>query len=120
MELKVEVYICEIFKQDIHFLSYKESNFTFKRTRALVQMLKNGLETSHLVKIDKNGFEKPLYWMKIMKDLRVILTIEENLFSPEYTVKFLRAIQLNQLEEAVGLLDSEMTYSSFNFSNFWT
>jgi hypothetical protein len=58
--------------------------------------------------------------MKITKDLNVILTLEENASSSEYTVEFLRAIQLNQLEEAVGLLDSEMTYSSFNFSNFWT
>jgi hypothetical protein len=119
MELQVETYKSAFFEDDIMLLSYKESNFTFKRTRSLIQMLKNGLETSHLVKIDKIGFEKPLYLMKIMKDLNVILTLEENSFSPEYTVKFLRAIRLNHLEETIESLDDEGSYSALNFSNFW-
>jgi hypothetical protein len=71
MEAQVETYKSKIFEDDINLLSFKESNFTFKRTRSLIEMLKSGLNVSHLVKIDKNGFEKPLYLMKIMKDLRV-------------------------------------------------
>jgi precorrin-6B methylase 1 len=118
MEAQVETYISKVFENDIKLLSFKESNFTFKRTQSLIEMLKNGLNTSHLVKIEKNGFDKPLYLMKIMKDLTVILTLEENSFTPEYTVKFLRILRLNQLVEVLESLENEEEYSALNFSNF--
>jgi hypothetical protein len=90
---------------DVKSLSFKEANFIFKQTRTLVEMLKSGLNVSHLVKIEKDGFDKPHYIQKIQKDLRVLLILEEFPTSPEYKVTFLRAFRLQDLDEVIEKLD---------------
>ncbi len=119
MEAQVETYNSNFFEDDFHTLSFKESNFTFKQTRNLVEMIKSRMNISHLVKLEKNDFEKPLYLMKIMKDLRVILILEEYDSSPQYIVTFLRIIRLNQLEETLESLEIEAAYSALSFSDFF-
>jgi hypothetical protein len=120
MSIQVTTYRSVNFQNDINALSFKENNFTFKRTRSLGEMLKSGLDISHLVKIEKDGFDKPLFAEKIKGDLWVILTLENNPSKSEYTIVFFRAIRLHQLEEAVELLDADEAYSAFNFKDFWT
>jgi hypothetical protein len=120
MSVQVTTYKSVNFQNDVNALSFKENNFTFKRTRSLAEMIKSGLNFSHLVKIEKKGFQKPLYTMKIQKDLVVILILEENVPASDYTLTFLRAVRLHQLEEAVKSLDTEGVYSAFNFKDFWT
>lgn len=120
MESQVQTYKSPHFQNDVNALSFKENNFTFKRTRSLGETLKAGNNISHLVKIEKNGFDKPLFAEKIKGDLWVILTLENNPAKSEYTLVFLRAVRQNQLAEAVESLDTEGVYSSFSFKDFWT
>jgi hypothetical protein len=116
MEQKVEVYKSTHFYADLEHLSFKESNFTFKMARSLVEMLKSGHNISHLIKIEKRGFDKPLYALKTMKDLRFILILEE-----KFKLTLLRVIRLNQLEEAIDTLDTDEVCTPFEFvfNGFW-
>jgi hypothetical protein len=120
MSVQVTTYKSVNFQNDVNALSFKENNFTFKRTRCVPEGLKNGYDMSHLIKIEKKGFQKPLYTMKIQKDLTVILILEHNAHSSDYALTLLRAIRLHQLEEAVESLDTAEVYSAFNFKDFWT
>ncbi|MFM2269278.1 MAG: hypothetical protein RL757_2719 [Bacteroidota bacterium] len=119
MNVKVATYKSQHFQNEVNELSFKENNFVFKRTRSLMLMIQENLNYSHIVKIEKKDFPKPLYQMKIAKDLRVILTLEEDAPS-EFTLTLLRAIRLHQLDEAVEILAADETCSSFNFKDFWT
>jgi arabinogalactan endo-1,4-beta-galactosidase len=119
MSIQVTTYKSPHFQNDVNALSFKENNFTFKRTRSVPEGLKNGYDMSHLIKIEKEGFQKTLYAMKIQKDLVVILILE-NPSIGEYKLTFLRAIRLYQLDEAVEKLDADETYIAFNFKDFWT
>ena len=120
MSIQVTTYKSQHFQNDVNALSFKENNFTFKRTRSVPEMLKNGNDMSHLIKIEKEGFQKPLYTMKIQKDLVVILILENKDNRSDYALTFLRAVRLHQLSEAVESLDTEEVYSAFNFKDFWT
>jgi hypothetical protein len=121
MNKNVQIFKAPIFQNEVNALSFKENNFTFKMTRLLVEMLKAEHDISHLVKIDKIGFEKPLYAMKTKKDIRVILILESNDFSPEYTLTLLRCVRLHDLTEVVETLDTEMECApfEFRFNEFW-
>jgi hypothetical protein len=120
MSTQVSTYKSPHFQNDVNALSFKENNFTFKRTRSVPEGLKNGYDMSHLIKIEKEGFQKPLYTMKIQKDLVVILILEHNANKSDYALTLLRAVRLHQLEGAVETLDTEEAYSAFNFKDFWT
>jgi hypothetical protein len=120
MSVQVTTYKSVNFQNDVNALSYKENNFTFKRTRSVPEGLKNGYDMSHLIKIEKKGFQKPLYTMKIQKDLTVMLILEHNANRTDYALTLLRAVRLHQVAEAVEILDSEEAYSAFNFKDFWT
>jgi arabinogalactan endo-1,4-beta-galactosidase len=120
MIVQVATYKSQHFQNDVNALSFKENNFTFKRTRSVPEGFKNGYNMSHLIKIEKEGFQKPLYTMKIQKDLVVILILEHNVPASDYRLTLLRAVRLHQLEEAVKSLDVEEVYSAFNFKDFWT
>jgi hypothetical protein len=120
MDIKVTTYKSVNFQNDVNALSFKENNFTFKRTRSLAIMIAENYDYSHIVKLEKMGFDKPLYTMKIQKDLTVILILEHNANSSDYTLTLLRAVRLHQLAEAVESLDTEEVYSAFNFKDFWT
>jgi arabinogalactan endo-1,4-beta-galactosidase len=120
MSIQVTTYKSVNFQNDVNALSFKENNFTFKRTRSVPEGFKNGYNMSHLVKIEKDGFQKPLYTMKIQKDLTVLMILEHNVNSFDYVLTFLRAVRLHQLEEAIESLDVEEVYSAFNFKDFWT
>jgi hypothetical protein len=112
MEVQVQTYKSQFFQNDVNALSFNENNFTFKRTRALVEMIKSGSNFSHLIKVEKEGFEKPLFVQKIQKDLQVLLILEEFSLPTDYNVTFLRAFRSHQL-------DATEAYSAFNFKDFW-
>jgi hypothetical protein len=120
MSVQITTYKSVNFQNDVNALTFKENNFTFKRTRSLGEMLKSGLNFSHIIKIEKEGFQKPLYSMKIQKDLVVILILEHAANGSDYALTLLRAVRLHQLAEAVESLDSDEAYSAFNFKDFWT
>lgn len=113
--MNVQVFKTEIFQNEVNALSFKENNFTFKMTRSLVEMLKSGHDVSHLAKIDKIGFEKPLFTIKTKKDIRVILTLESNDFSPEYTLRLLRCVRSEELEDTVKTFDFSDIGKPFEF-----
>jgi hypothetical protein len=121
MDKTVQIFRSLYFQNDVNFLSFKESNFTFKQTRTLVEMLKSGHNVSRLQKMEKPGFEKPHFALKIQKDLRVLLSLKHNTSPPNYTLKLLWAVRLNQLEEAVDRLDTEGVCLPFEFvfNGFW-
>jgi hypothetical protein len=119
MDAPIETYKSQNFQNDVNALSFKENNFTFKLTRALVEMFKSGSNFSHLVKVEKAGFEKPLFVQKIQKDLRVLLILEEFSSPTAYKVTFLRAFRVHQLDETLETLDETEAYSAFNFNDFW-
>ena len=85
MSVQVTTYKSQHFQNDVNALSFKENNFTFKRTRSVPEMLKNGNDMSHLIKIEKEGFQKPLYTMKIQKDL-VVMAIMTFLSVEDWTI----------------------------------
>jgi hypothetical protein len=120
MSTQVATFKSAHFQNDVNSLSFKDNNFTFKRTRSLAIMIAENYDYSHIVKLEKIGFNKPLFSMKIKGDLRVILTLEKADLLPNFTLTFLRAVRLHQLEEAVETLDTEEAYSAFNFKDFWT
>jgi hypothetical protein len=120
MSIQVSTFKSPHFQNDVNALSFKDNNFTFKQTRSLAIMIAENRNYSHIVKLEKNGFDKPLFSLKIKRDLRVILTLEKAESSPNFTLTFLRAVLLDQLAEAVEALDTEEAYSAFNFKDFWT
>jgi hypothetical protein len=120
MDIIVSTFKSQHFQNDVNALSFKDNNFTFKRTRSLAIMIAENMDYSHIVKLEKIGFDKPLFNMKIKGDLSVIFTLENTDLSPNFTLTFLRAVRLEQLAEAVEALDNEEVYSAFNFKDFWT
>jgi hypothetical protein len=120
MSTQVTTFKSTHFQNDVNELSFKDNNFTFKQTRSLAIMIAENNDYSHIVKLEKKGFEKPLFTMKIKGDLRVIFALEKADLLPNFTLTFLRAVRLSQLEEAVETLDIESAYSAFNFKDFWT
>ncbi len=121
MDKTVQIFRSTHFQNDVNLLTYKESNLTFKLTRLLAEMLKSEHNVSHLQKIDKIGFKKPLFALKIQKDLKVLLTLEKNDSVPDYTLTLLRVTQLPHLQEAVDTLDTEEVFLpfEFEFNGFW-
>lgn len=121
MDKTVQIFRSLHFQNDVDALTFKESSFTFKQTRTLVESLKTGLNVSHLQKTDKSSFEKPLFTLKIQKDLKVLLTLEKNDIAPDYTLTLLRVVQLPHLQEAVETLDTEELCLpfEFEFNGFW-
>jgi hypothetical protein len=119
MSTQVATFKSTHFQDDVNALSFKENNFTYKRTRYLAIMIVENYDYSHIVKLEKKGFKKPLFKMKIKGDLSVIFTLE-NPKQSEFNLTFLRAVRLPQLEEAVETLDTEEAYSAFDFKDFWT
>jgi hypothetical protein len=119
MSAQIATYKSQHFQNDVNALSFKENNFTFKRTRSLGEMIKSELNFSHIVKIEKKGFDKPLYTMKIQKDLVVILIFEHNANGLDYALTLLRAVRLHQLAEAVETLDVEEICPVYDFKVFW-
>jgi mRNA-degrading endonuclease YafQ of YafQ-DinJ toxin-antitoxin module len=120
MSTQVTTFKSAHFQNDVNALSFKDNNFTFKRTRSLAIMIAENNDYSHIVKLEKVGFDKPLFSVKIKGDLRVIFTLEKAESSLNFTLTFLRAVVLDQLAEAVETLDTEEAYSAFNFKDFWT
>ncbi len=119
MNKTIQIFRSTHFQNDVNLLTFAASNFTFKQTRSLVEMLKSDNNVSHLEKIDKIGFDKPLFTSKIQKDLRVLLTLEVRPIQPDYTLTFLRAIRLSCVQEAVETLDTEDVCAPFEFDDFW-
>jgi hypothetical protein len=119
MSAQIATYKSQHFQNDVNALSFKENNFTFKRTRSVPEGLKNGFNMSHLIKIEKEGFQKPLHTMKIQKDLVVILILEHNANGLDYALTLLRAVRLHQLAEAVETLDVEEICPVYDFKVFW-
>ncbi len=117
----VQIFRSLYFQDDVNGLTFKESSFTYRKTRALVEMLKSDSNISHLKKIDKAGSEKPLFALKIQKDLNVLLTLEIHSISPDYSLTFLRAIRLSEMQKAVETLDAEWVCPifKFEFGGFW-
>jgi hypothetical protein len=116
-----QVRICKSqhFQNDVDALSFKDNNFTFKQTRTLTLLIEANGNYSHLIALENENLEKPLYRLKIKGDLNVILTLEENTVPPESVVTFLRAVRLTQLEEAIEGLDINEVFIAFDFSDFW-
>jgi mRNA-degrading endonuclease YafQ of YafQ-DinJ toxin-antitoxin module len=114
----VQVFKTQIFQNDVNALSFKENNFTYKRTRSLVIMIEEGLNFSHIIKIEHKAFEKPLFKMHIKGDLYIIFTLEETK-SLDYTLTLLRCVRLNVLTDAVETLDTEGVVSPCDFKDFW-
>ncbi len=119
MNKTIQIFRSLHFQNDVNLLTFKESRFTFKQTRALVEMLKSSMNVSHLEKIDKIGFDTPLFTSKIQKDLRVLLTLETHPTAPDYTLTLLRVIRLPLVQEAVDTLDTEEVCAPFKFDDFW-
>ncbi len=121
MDKTVQIFRSLHFQNDVDALTFKESSFTFKQTRTLLEMLKSENNLSHLEKIDKIGFEKPLFALKIQKDLRVLLTLEENPELPNYSLTFLRAIRVPKIADAVETLETDEICTPFEFlpNGFW-
>jgi hypothetical protein len=120
MSTQVATFKSPHFQNDVNALSFKDNNFTFKQTRTLAILIAENANYAHIVKLEKIGFDKPLFSLKIKGDLRVILTLEKADLLPNFTLTFLRAIRLHQVDEAVEALDTDEAYSSFNFKDFWT
>ena len=121
MNKEIQIFRSVHFQNDVNSLTFAASNLTFKQTRTLVEMLKSGNNVSQLQKIDKIGLDKPLFAMKIQKDLRVLLTLEAHPIQPDYTLTFLRTIRLPCVQEAVETLDTEEVCApfEFTFNGFW-
>jgi mRNA-degrading endonuclease YafQ of YafQ-DinJ toxin-antitoxin module len=119
MDKTVQVFKTQIFQNDVNALSFKDNNFTYKQTRSLVNMIKDGLNFSHIIKIEDKAFEKPLFKMHIKGDLYIIFTLEETKPS-DYTFTLRRCVRLNDLTEAIETLDTEGVVSPYSFKDFWT
>jgi hypothetical protein len=119
MSSEVAIFKSKNFQNDVIILSFKENNLTYKLSRMLVEMIKAGHNISHLVKIEQSVVEKPLFLMKVKKDLHVVLSLEQNTATHVYTLTLLRAIRLSQVEEMLADLDATEGCEAYDFKEFW-
>ncbi len=113
MNNDIQVFKSSLFQKQVNSLTFKENNFVFKKCRALVEMIKAGLNISNLEKIEKQGFELPLYLMKTQKNWRVILTLDQN-----NKLTYLRLIELKDLEKTLEALHLDDIFPC-DFKVFW-
>lgn len=113
MNNAITVFKSGLFQEQVNSLTFKENNFAFKKCRALVEMIKADLYISHLEKIEKQGFELPLYLMKTQKNWRVILTLDQN-----NILTYLRLIELKDVETALETLHLDDVFPC-DFKVFW-
>jgi hypothetical protein len=115
MNKTVQIFKSPIFQNDVNALSFKDNNFTYKRTRSLFTMIEEGLNFSHIIKFEYKAFTKPLFKMKIKADLYIVFTLEET--TPlEYTLTLLRCLRSIVFTEVVENLDQGEVCTPFVFS----
>ena len=110
--MDVRIDIDKKFDKDLKKISSLDQNTIAKKINQVVELLKDNQNTSsHLNKIHKFHFggnlDSSLYVLKINKDLRIILTSEEDPLFDEHILTLLRIVKHDDLDKTFrGLAES--------------
>lgn len=110
--MDVRIDIDKKFDKDLKKLSSLDQNTIAKKINQLIDLLKDNQNTSnHLHKIHKFHFganlDSSLYVLKTNKDLRVILTSEEDPLFGEHILTLLRIVKHDDLDKTFrGIAES--------------
>lgn len=118
MENTVSTYRSKLFIKQLETLTFKENNFVFKQCRTLVEMFKSNLNTEHLEEINTPTKDEHYFLLKIKKDRRVILTVQQNSINNHFEIAFLMLTEIENVENTLAE-QKDIDLEPLNFKEFW-
>ena len=114
--MEVRINITKGFEKDLGKLTSQEQSTVKKKLNYLIELIRSGNSTSsHLYRLHKihliEKLESSLYIFKVNKDIRIILTSENDPLFDEHLLTLLKVVRHKDLEKSFKSV-SESIYQS--------
>jgi len=114
--MEVRINITKGFEKDLGKLTSQEQSAIKKKLNYLIELIRSGNSTSsHLYRLHKihliEKLESSLYIFKVNKDIRIILTSENDPLFDEHLLTLLKVVRHKDLEKSFKSV-SESIYQS--------